>query len=375
MGILSDVTLALLMHTVLGSDPPFQAQSKHAHAHGDLDQSVHTHAEGAYAHNVTAHIQHIALAITSTVQYAAVTVNGKDVLHMSKEGLHMVVLHPSSGHVMTHRNLQTGIFGASQEVPVILRSFTRGRVLVIVTQGDAVLNLSGLARGALASLGVSSAEDLSYRDTLIWVGTIGGRIWAEATVNYTKPKSIHNSRQTQVNQHMTSSSLQVETLIPIVELGDIASCQNNLDLARAKFCSLYDGYGALCSCSDPAALNYPSTEVEYSVITEVPLLVIAGNRPAYLYRSLVTVLKQHGSSLERILVVVDGFHQEVRDLMKLLNVTFVEHIAQGVTPSARISNHYHFALTTVLTRFTNAPKVIILEEDLFVAPDFFSYFS
>lgn len=39
--------------------------------------------------------------------------------------------------------------------------------------------------------------------------------------------------------------------------------------------------------------------------------------------------------------------------------------------SFRISKHYLFSLETVFMKFPNAKKMIIIEEDLLVSPDFF----
>ncbi|KAK8375372.1 hypothetical protein O3P69_008307 [Scylla paramamosain] len=47
----------------------------------------------------------------------------------------------------------------------------------------------------------------------------------------------------------------------------------------------------------------------------------------------------------------------------------------GVTVTAKISDQYRYALSFVFRRFPNSPKVILLEEDLIVASDFFSYFN
>ena len=45
------------------------------------------------------------------------------------------------------------------------------------------------------------------------------------------------------------------------------------------------------------------------------------------------------------------------------------------TSNARISQHYKAALTATFNLFPQAEYAIVLEEDLDVSPDFFSYFS
>ncbi|ROT73077.1 putative protein O-linked-mannose beta-1,2-N-acetylglucosaminyltransferase 1-like [Penaeus vannamei] len=47
----------------------------------------------------------------------------------------------------------------------------------------------------------------------------------------------------------------------------------------------------------------------------------------------------------------------------------------GSAAGARISAHFRFALHTLFEEFPRANKAIIVEEDLLLAPDFFSYFN
>ncbi|XP_063865315.1 protein O-linked-mannose beta-1,2-N-acetylglucosaminyltransferase 1-like isoform X2 [Scylla paramamosain] len=223
-------------------------------------------------------------------------------------GLYVFVLHPSDGRVMLHRVLSTAIFGEGLEVPSVFASLTPGHILVLAIKNDAAQNLSKKSRLLLYRLGVLSVGTLDKREYLAWVGIIGGPTWAEA-----------RTLDAEVELGMVwSSGVTLDVLVPRV-LHD-SSCLGERrgirETARARFCSLYDGYGSLCSCPKPAPLVYEPPEVQYEVRT-----------------------------------------------------------AWGVTVGARISDQYRYALSFVFRRFPHAPKAILLEEDLIVAPDFFSYFN
>ncbi|CAL4172748.1 unnamed protein product, partial [Meganyctiphanes norvegica] len=87
-----------------------------------------------------------------------------------------------------------------------------------------------------------------------------------------------------------------------------------------------------------------------------------------------------GGTRRRILVLVDGRHQEVEDLLKLLQIRYVVHDTESKdikfgSGGSRISYHYRWALNTTFSLFPSTNKAIILEDDLLTSPDFFSYFN
>ncbi|KAK4291429.1 hypothetical protein Pmani_035741, partial [Petrolisthes manimaculis] len=233
-------------------------------------------------------------------------------------------------------------------------------------QNDAAQNLTPTCRRLLYRLGVNSAGALEKRESLAWVATLGTRVWGEA---------MSLDVEDEVGM-VWAAGVVLDVLVPRVVLDTtcFSTSKDPLEAARARFCQMYDGYGDLCSCPDLAPLTYPELELKDSAISDVPLVVLASNRPTYLYRCLLTLLRQPGSSVNRMLVVVDGRHTQVALLLQLLKVPYEEHNAWGVTVGARISDHYRHALTRALARFPHAPKVIMLEEDLLASPDFFSYF-
>ncbi|ROT64279.1 hypothetical protein C7M84_017787 [Penaeus vannamei] len=151
--------------------------------------------------------------------------------------------------------------------------------------------------------------------------------------------------------------------------------QGNAWAARRAFCERYEGYGSLCNCSAPQDLH---RHVPLAM-TGIPTVIVASTRPILLNRCLRHLMSAAGSDPQLILVVADGSSDgsldEVRDLAALYGVKYKAHDAGGSNVTVRIQRHYKFSFTSAFETFPWTRKVIVLEEDLRVSPDFFSYFG
>lgn len=126
------------------------------------------------------------------------------------------------------------------------------------------------------------------------------------------------------------------------------------------------------------------------------LLIICANRPDYLKKTLSYVVKYHPKSSVSIVVSEDGKSSAVGEVIQkakeewesqLLqpsksgcHITFkhVHHLDQGniryENGYFKLSAHFKWALNEVFQTIEHK-RVIILEEDLQIAPDFFEYFA
>uniref|UniRef100_A0A7S4DZD4 alpha-1,3-mannosyl-glycoprotein 2-beta-N-acetylglucosaminyltransferase n=1 Tax=Lotharella globosa TaxID=91324 RepID=A0A7S4DZD4_9EUKA len=115
------------------------------------------------------------------------------------------------------------------------------------------------------------------------------------------------------------------------------------------------------------------------------LVIVAHNRPEYLSQSLKSVLECAGSELFHIYVSLDSPNDAPkmenaikriangRQSVTVLRMTPISTTAFERSGIGRISRHHEFALEQGFMTHSHS-HVIILEEDLLVAPDFFSYF-
>jgi len=88
-------------------------------------------------------------------------------------------------------------------------------------------------------------------------------------------------------------------------------------------------------------------------------------------RSLLTA---NGVNPDMVTVFIDGYFEGPLEVTKLFGLRGIQHTPIGVK-NARISQHYKASLTATFNIFPDAKYAIIIEEDLDVSPDFFSYFS
>ncbi len=128
----------------------------------------------------------------------------------------------------------------------------------------------------------------------------------------------------------------------------------------------------------------------------IPLVVFACDRPAYLRRALDAVFANDDEPGRRIFVSQDGTEKRVSKAIKwygprIEHLTFAEPVRDGSRPDGswepgctaeryskysvyyRISQHYGWAFRQLFDE-RGLEGVIVLEDDLEIAPDFFNYF-
>lgn len=86
------------------------------------------------------------------------------------------------------------------------------------------------------------------------------------------------------------------------------------------------------------------------------------------------LLATKGVRKKNVIVFIDGYFQAPLEVCQLFDVQGIQHTPIG-QKNARIHQHYKASLTATFNLFSSAQFALILEEDLLVAQDFFSYFS
>jgi len=138
-----------------------------------------------------------------------------------------------------------------------------------------------------------------------------------------------------------------------------------------------------------AAAAYPSPATAGALTPDrIAVVVIAYNRPSYLERTLANVFSHHpGGDAFPVFVSQDGSNEAVTRVVQSHGARSLVHPRrtlqlQGApaflrkTPGyAYLSVHYGWALRTLFGAPQRYEGVIILEEDLEVASDFFDYFN
>ena len=233
-------------------------------------------------------------------------------------------------------------------------------------------SLSKRTRDFFSAMGSMHSRDLSWRDMWIFVALKNGSETTALAEIVSKSGS---------NTNWASPATLFIELQPFLHRS--SNCNNSLSNQRygklRKFCLHNDGFVELCRCDNPDSLTFsperlPDGPFVYGGKITIPVVVIASNRPVYLNSMLRTLLNTAGVSPDLITVYIDGLSQEPKEVCDLYGIRSVFHIPAGHANS-RISQHYRSSIASTFSFHPRADFAIILEEDLRVSLDFFSFIA
>lgn len=358
------VTVIINLIFIWDTTKKFSAQSHEANSQkvdGDLSDLEQKENPGSQAES-----RRITIEVLSSKDAASITVDGTKVLEGLDEksrGINVAVLNQKTGAVMATRSFDT--FGSTEDsdgLVLFVNMVSDGRILCFAIRDEGTYQLKKTARNLMSALGSENCINLGFRDMWAFVVQKRGPVSAEG---YRKSPNVNS----------WAEPLTIQALVTL-KSEDMESCsweESENTRRRKEFCEKYEGYGSVCSCSNPAPLEIASDPLPNGERMTIPVAVIASNRPNYLYRMIRSVLSAQGADPSKITVFIDGYFEEPLAVARLFGIRGIQHTPIS-SKNARISQHYKASLTTTFNLYPDAEFMIILEEDLDVSTDIFWYF-
>lgn len=110
----------------------------------------------------------------------------------------------------------------------------------------------------------------------------------------------------------------------------------------------------------------------------LPIVVMTFNRPQLLNQTLHSLLAARGVAREYIYVAQHEDDKAVATVAHNLGLRSYQNMDFGMEGESKVEHglalHFRAALSHVFETVTDAPGVIVMEDDLLVSPDFYEYF-
>ena len=153
---------------------------------------------------------------------------------------------------------------------------------------------------------------------------------------------------------------------------------------HTEFCERYDNYGGFCKSSWTKPKPAPSLP-QHPVTTAntFPVAIISGNRGNYLRQVIASLIEAPGVDPSLIIVFQDGYGEETFEVVRQFGVRLVRypktdsnvHDADTFNQADHIASNYKRSLESIWEMYRNKDYVFVIEDDLLISPDFFSYYQ
>nr|XP_045616523.1 protein O-linked-mannose beta-1,2-N-acetylglucosaminyltransferase 1-like [Procambarus clarkii] len=335
--------------------------------------------------------QTVTLTLMSSSDKVFMSLNKREIYrNLGDRGLHVVVINQHSGKVMARQVFDTFSAGVEEEMVEFIDDVRDGRIIVFAVLDEASKNLSWRGRNKLKELGSRWSDKLAYRDMWALVTRKGGLKMAETYSNVATADTGYEWGGPVFLR--TDFDLEEED-------GECGWPENERNDARRVFCSRYDGYGAICDCgvtswsdvffhADDQLHQQLSQKKLYK---DLGVVILASDRPHYLYKTLKAVWEAPGVNREHVAVYADAHRREITAVARLFGVHLVVEAQRGNSSKQHIRHKVQRVFRDVLgAKFSSdtmpegslpddtlppfsCSYLLLLEDDIQVSIDIFKF--
>ncbi|KAK6175496.1 hypothetical protein SNE40_013951 [Patella caerulea] len=285
-------------------------------------------------------------------------------LNKGGRGFNVIIVDPVDQKPSIINHVDTYTFD-STDLEIFLESLVEGDIIIAAVCDDGSRKLSYAVKKLLNKLGSGHIQNLRFRDVWYFVGQKGmsGFTTFEqisyAGVESEWPKEIKKA-------FCVPTKLIGRQVIPDPEV-----YRND---ERRAFCVKYGGYSELCDPAHVDDLIKPvkviNKQMEANKVYATPIIIIPGMNHNALVRTLQTTLMQPGINTALVTIIWDEKFPEHGDLAQLFGFN-----NRSVSGSLQYSEQVLKALKLAVDQHTDVEYLIVLEEELILAPDFLNFMA
>uniref|UniRef100_A0A2C9KKR8 ILEI/PANDER domain-containing protein n=1 Tax=Biomphalaria glabrata TaxID=6526 RepID=A0A2C9KKR8_BIOGL len=279
-------------------------------------------------------------------------------------GFNIVILDGETLQPSRLSHMDTYTFD-STDLELLLETLNKNEIFIAVIADDASNKLGQGARDLLNKIGSGHIQNLRFRDVWYFVGQKG-------IEGFSKHEQLSFAAFDGGWPKPLSSKFCLPKKVPSSQV--MIDPEFNRNDARREFCSKYEGYMDFC---DPAhvddyliAIPVAEKELKGHKIFDVPLIIVPGLNHNAFAHTLQTTLMQPGIKVDNVAVLWDEKIPEYAELTHLFgfrnfsmdsSLTYSEQLMKALRNSKRL--------------FPNAEHIMVIEEDLLLAPDLIPFMA
>ncbi|KAK7069902.1 hypothetical protein SK128_023397 [Halocaridina rubra] len=277
------------------------------------------------------------------------------------EGIVLTVFNQRNGELVLRKVFPLGMYWFHwADFQWYMERISPGRLVILTVS---VAGCFGLRQAShlLTQMGSSFAQFLTISAHWSWIFMKGGQTISETAVIEGPAPVFHH------------------TILKLSNLPDPGTRTTSItDRARWNYCSKEGGMGSLCDEHSPMVLPLPPSPplnaAAMALLAKIPVVVTAGKRHQYIYHTITNLLSAPGAQKDNLVVVLGDNPFSTTSLLDILSVTYTT-IRVGGNHNSKLFAYYRNVYKFINETFADAPAVIILDEDVQVSHDFFSYMS